>query len=49
VAVHAADHEVEFGQRVIGEIHRAIFQDVAFDAGEDAYAGAAAIACCSLS
>ena len=36
VAVHAADHQVEFGQRIIGQIHRAILQNVALDAAEDA-------------
>ena len=39
VAVHAADHQVELGQRVVGQVHRAVPQDVALDAGEDADAG----------
>ncbi len=40
VAVHAADHQVEFGQRVVGQIHLAILENVAFDAAEDANAQA---------
>ena len=43
VAVDAADDDVEFGQRVFGEIHRAVAPDVAFEAGEDAEREAAAI------
>ena len=35
VAVHAADHEVELGQRVVGQIHLAIPQDVALEAAKD--------------
>ena len=41
MAVHAADHQVEFGQGVVGEVHGAVFEDVALDAGEDADAGSA--------
>ena len=40
VAVHAADDQVEFGQRVVGQVHRAVFQDVALQAREDANAEA---------
>src|ERR1039457_4233588 len=43
VAVHAADHQVERGQRVVGQIHRAVLEDVALDATEDADAQADAV------
>ena len=36
MAVDAADDEIELGQRVVGEVQRAVAQDVALDAGEDA-------------
>ena len=43
VAVHAADHQVEFRHRVVGEIHGAVFQDVALQAREDAQPQAVAV------
>ena len=32
VAVDAADHDVQLGQRVFGQVHRAVAADVAFEA-----------------
>ena len=43
VGMDAADHEVQFCQRVVLQIERAVFQDVAFYAGEHADAKAVAI------
>ena len=43
VAVDAADHQVEFGQRIVGQVQRAILQNVALEAGEDADAQPVAI------
>ena len=36
VAMDAADNEIELGQRVIFQIHRAVAADIALDAGEHA-------------
>ena len=43
VAVDAADHDVEFGQRVFGKIHRAVAADVALEARKDAERQPAAV------
>ena len=34
--VHARDHHVELGEQLVGMVERAVLEDVALDAGEDA-------------
>ena len=43
MAVNAADHDVQFGQGVVGQIERTVPQNVALDAGEHPDAQPAAI------
>ena len=35
VAVNAADHQIEFGQSVFGDIHRSVAQNIALQAGKN--------------
>ena len=54
VAVNAGDHQIQFRQRVPFDIHRAVFQNVALEPGEDADSQFAALVdasapCCANS